>query len=85
MAPPPSAAVAPTAFRLSYCQGEQLLAKYDMIIQGLRGERVIRRNATYEVDPLTRRINRFVLTVLLFGPLHREQGGEAREFAAGVT
>ena len=35
-----------------------MLAKYGVLIAGLRGERVIRRNATFELDPLTRRINR---------------------------
>ena len=40
-----------------------LLAKYGVLIEGLRGERVIRRNATFEIDPLTRRINRFVLSI----------------------
>ena len=43
-------------------QGELMLEKHQMLIDGLRGELVVRRNATYEIDPLTRRINRWVLS-----------------------
>ena len=38
-----------------------MLEKHRMLVDGLRGELVVRRNATYEIDPLTRRINRWVL------------------------
>ena len=46
----------------SFIQGELMLAKYGMLIQGLRGNEVVRRNATYEVDPMTQRINRCAKT-----------------------
>lgn len=38
--------------------GAELLDKYSVLLDGLRGARVVRRNATYQMDPLTRRINR---------------------------
>ena len=55
---PGSLAIQPAAHAPRDLQGEQLLEKHRMLIDGLRGERVVRRNATYEVDPVTRRINR---------------------------